>query len=152
MLTRSWFLGHLVLCISTYDYDLQPLFLLNCSMGQNQLAVFSKWCLGLLEYSNRKRKWEIYIYSCGLPFSIVVDLMGHLEKELWLQPLVVLELTVAVDWRRSSRWTIPRIYLSCWWRSEVAETVFPDQYPDRLTYYIYWYPRFNIQTHFLLGS
>lgn len=59
--------------------------------------------------------------------------MGHLEKEVWLQPLVVLKLTAPVNWWA---WTIPRIYLTCWWRRcEVAESVFPNQYPDRQIYY-----------------
>lgn len=72
-------------------------------------------------------KWDIYMHTMVvyfLPFSKVVNFMGHLEKELRLQSKLRIKVFV-------NKWGSPGIKVSYWF-NKVAEAILPCQHPEHI--------------------
>lgn len=60
-----------------------------------------------------------------LPFTVIIDFMRHLKEQVRLQTLVR-----AINMVTVITWTLTRLYL-CSGGLKIAETIFPNQYPDK---------------------
>lgn len=69
----------------------------------------------------------VFVFYPHIPFSIIVDFMGHLEEQLRLKPLILLIITMSVS-RRTASATLAGAHFpsrSC----KVAKPIFPNQDP-----------------------
>ena len=118
----SCVLDHWILCETIYDCYLQQLVQSNCKEKIGFLKNLTRLILKILT------KWEIYMHTMVvyfLPFSKVVNFMGHLEKELRLQSKLRIKVFVNI-------WGGPRIKVSYWF-NKVAEAILPCQHPEHIS-------------------
>ena len=71
----------------------------------------------------------VFVFYPHIPFSIIVDFMGHLEEQLRLKPLILLIITISVS-RRAVTTAATFTGVNFRGRScKVAKPIFPNQDP-----------------------
>ena len=110
----------------------------NClrkTLNQKEIVLYEKenWGKGSIFVINLIINfcWEKKIYYPHIPFSIIVDFMGHLEEQLRLKPLILLIITMSVSRRTASATLAGAHFPSRSWK--VAKPIFPNQDPASYT-------------------